>query len=237
MSDLDEEDARDEEKEAMRLQRARAELLQDDDFDLDVTMGDAADGTPTGEAQPTSSKKSKSAKKRKRRKSRSASGDDSAALAGANAGLNSVASRLDGAVTVERVAKDVSGLSEDEKLQIVISDSPELLGLLEEFKRCVRVLPRQGSCATYLTVRRGAGGMPAGASSFRYINEINDQIRPVLDRIKQQALPTSRGVTFLQVKLHLLLCYVTNLAFYLLLKAEGRSVKDHPVLDQILRTR
>ena len=78
---------------------------------------------------------------------------------------------------------------------------------------------------------------PLLAVACRYINEINDQIRPVLDRIKQQALPTSRGVTFLQVKLHLLLCYVTNLAFYLLLKAEGRSVKDHPVLDQILRTR
>jgi len=75
---------------------------------------------------------------------------------------------------------------------------------------------------------------PRGA---RYVKEINEQIKPVLQKVQDLQLPTTRGVSALQVKLHLLLCYVTNLAFYLLLKAEGRDVKDHPVLDQILRAR
>ena len=55
--------------------------------------------------------------------------------------------------------------------------------------------------------------------------------------VQASGFATSKGISFLEVKLQLMLCYVTNLAFYMLLKAEGRPVKDHPVLDQILRTR
>jgi len=112
---MDEEDARDEEKEAQRLQRARAELLQDDDFDLGVTVGDAVDAS--------SSKKDKKKKKKDKKRGKKHT----------KGGMTNMAALE----VVEKVARNVSDMTEDEKLQIVISDSPELLGLLEEFKKCV----------------------------------------------------------------------------------------------------
>lgn len=44
-------------------------------------------------------------------------------------------------------------------------------------------------------------------------------------------------MAYLEVKQQLLLNYCLNLAYYLLLKAEGRAVKDHPVIGQLLELR
>jgi len=56
-------------------------------------------------------------------------------------------------------------------------------------------------------------------------------------RVRSGQLPTSKGVSYLEVKNQLLLNYCMNLCFYLALKASGRRVKDHPVITQLLRTR
>lgn len=56
---------------------------------------------------------------------------------------------------------------------------------------------------------------------------------PLRERISSGKLATSNGVSYLEVKLHLLLSYCTSLSFYLLLKAEGRSIKDHPVVEKV----
>jgi len=45
------------------------------------------------------------------------------------------------------------------------------------------------------------------------------------------------GVAYLEVKQQLLLNYCLNLTYYLLLKAEGRAVKDHPVIAQLVELR
>ena len=44
-------------------------------------------------------------------------------------------------------------------------------------------------------------------------------------------------VDYLECKQQILLAYCQNLMFYLMLKAHGRSVKDHPVMDQMLELR
>ena len=44
-------------------------------------------------------------------------------------------------------------------------------------------------------------------------------------------------VAYLRVKQEALLCYCLNAAFYLYLKAQGVSVKNHPVMKQLLRLR
>lgn len=48
---------------------------------------------------------------------------------------------------------------------------------------------------------------------------------------------TEEGVAYLEVKQQLLLNYCINLTYYLLLKAEGKPVRDHPVMVQLLELR
>ena len=50
-------------------------------------------------------------------------------------------------------------------------------------------------------------------------------------------MPTSSGMQYLEMKQQLLLTYITHVSFYLLLKAEGRSVRDHPVIDSLVHIR
>lgn len=107
--------------------------------------------------------------------------------------------------SVERVAKDLSKLSKEEKLQIVLSDAPELLGLLQEMKT--------------------------------KIDELRMQLQPTIEKVREAELPTTSGVRYLEVKMHLLLSYVIHVVMYLLLKAEGKAVKDHPVIQQLVHIR
>jgi hypothetical protein len=65
------------------------------------------------------------------------------------------------------------------------------------------------------------------------VEELRERIIPVLKRVRSGELPTDAGVSFLEVKHQLLMTYVTNVTFYLLLKAEGKSTRDHPVMDQL----
>jgi U3 small nucleolar RNA-associated protein 3 len=69
------------------------------------------------------------------------------------------------------------------------------------------------------------------------IDELTARLAPVVESMRGGERPASDGITFLDVKFHLLLNYCTNVAFYLLLKAEGRSVRDHPVILQLVKTR
>ncbi len=63
--------------------------------------------------------------------------------------------------------------------------------------------------------------------------ELKEKAIPVLTSVRAGELPTSTGVSFLEVKYQLLLSYISHILFYLLLKAEGKSVKDHPVMDEL----
>lgn len=67
--------------------------------------------------------------------------------------------------------------------------------------------------------------------------ELKEQVEPVVRVAQAAALPQSEGMSYLEVKYHLLLSYCINICFYLLRKAEGKSVKDHPVIGQLVRIR
>lgn len=69
------------------------------------------------------------------------------------------------------------------------------------------------------------------------MEEIRDRLAPLIARARAQHIPTSKGLSYLETKYHLLLNYCTNICFYLLLKAEGKSVKNHPVIEHLARTR
>merc|ERR1711943_83658 len=96
-------------------------------------------------------------------------------------------------------------LSKEEKLEILERDSPELLGLLNDF---------QGK-----------------------LGELKNNVQPLLSEVSKKGLPTSDGISFLEAKYHLLLNYCMNMGFYMLMKAEGKQVEDHPVISQLVRLR
>eukprot|EP00742_Colponemidia_sp_Colp-10_P005701 GILJ01006094.1.p1 GENE.GILJ01006094.1~~GILJ01006094.1.p1 ORF type:complete len:583 (-),score=152.42 GILJ01006094.1:122-1870(-) len=182
--------AKDEEEEALKIQKKHLSTLDKDDFA--VSLGE----------QVEKNKYNENDKKKGSRKADPKS--DSALLASVNNDLNSISLQMDG-IAVETVKKDTTKLSETDKLKIVKRDSPELLQLLQEFKG--------------------------------KIEELKSQIEPLTTRVKNNELLTAKGVSYLEVKLHLLLTYCINLSFYLVLKAEGKSIKDHPVIGQLVHIR
>jgi len=67
--------------------------------------------------------------------------------------------------------------------------------------------------------------------------ELHNKIDPLLKKLREGGMPTSSGMQYLEMKQQLLLTYITHVSFYLLLKAEGRSVRDHPVIDSLVHIR
>lgn len=175
-SDSDEDDEmRAEEEEAMRLQKQKRAVVADDDFGVDKDA-----------AKPKKEKKQKAGKQ-----------SDAALLSR----MNDELSMLDG----EKVTRDLSGMSDEAKLEIITADSPELLQLMGDFKA--------------------------------KINQVRESVEPVLRRVKDGAVATDAGVSYLEAKHHLMLSYCINIAFYMMLKASGKEVKSHPVIEQLVRTR
>ena len=66
--------------------------------------------------------------------------------------------------------------------------------------------------------------------------ECNEVLLPALDKAKS-ANVTSAGLSYLEAKTQLLLSYCANIIVYLMLKADGRSVADHPVMRKLLECR
>jgi len=111
----------------------------------------------------------------------------------------------DQSVSVERVKANISKLSESDKLKILENDSPELLGLLKDYK-------------------------------LKY-NELKTSVQPLLAEVTKKNLLTADGISLLETKYHLLLNYCMNISFYMLLKTEGESVQDHPVIAHLVKLR
>ncbi len=53
-------------------------------------------------------------------------------------------------------------------------------------------------------------------------------------KVKDGLQATKEGMNYLEVKHVLLLSYCQSIIFYLLMKAEARSVRDHPVIARLV---
>ena len=69
------------------------------------------------------------------------------------------------------------------------------------------------------------------------LSTVRDQLHPLISKVKMGNLMTTDGISYLETKYHLVLNYCTNILFYMLLKSSGKSVKDHPVLEQLVELR
>src|SRR4051812_48951856 len=104
-----------------------------------------------------------------------------------------------------------------------MNDSPELLKLLETFR--MKIVELSDTMYDFESFYRLT--LPYFFSTRA----------PLLKKVRDASLPTSPGISYLEAKFHLLLSYCINICFYLLRKAEGKSVKDHPVIHQLVRIR
>jgi U3 small nucleolar RNA-associated protein 3 len=120
---------------------------------------------------------------------------------------------------VESVQRDYSSLSASDKITAMQKDSPELVGLLKEYRTYldeVTAVAKPLHDLIHNTSKKGArfakGGVGKGSTDRNL-------------------------VLFLETKVQLLLSYCMHVSFYLLLKTEGRQVQGHPVLDRLVELR
>ncbi|KAM9961465.1 hypothetical protein ACTFIR_004316 [Dictyostelium discoideum] len=182
--DIGSEDEDEEELEAQQLQEHRNKLIKNDDFqDDDQSFKNLLN---------------------KKNKDKSVLKPEEKMLQSLNSDLNSI-NFGDKNSQIEKLEKDISNFTKKEKLQYLITESPLLLDLLEDFK--VKM------------------------------NEVKTSILPALEKVKSNQLPTSKGISFLETKYQLLLSYCLNITYFLMLKSSGVSIKDHPVIDQLIKCR
>uniref|UniRef100_A0A0D6R543 Sas10 C-terminal domain-containing protein n=1 Tax=Araucaria cunninghamii TaxID=56994 RepID=A0A0D6R543_ARACU len=189
----DEESPAEEEAAALTLQRKKAELLRPEDFGLeeDEECENDADSDAYEETLQEAVKRHEGGLEGKKPKKAS------------NRDLGTQVDD-DKIVAFEEVKKDINALSKEQQMEIVMSDAPELVGLLSEFKD--------------------------GFVQLR-------NVETVLRNVKANKNATNEGISYLQVKQLVLLCYCQSIVFYLLLKAEGRSIRDHPVIARLVEIR
>eukprot|EP00890_Picochlorum_soloecismus_P003905 jgi/Picsp_1/4515/NSC_06736-R1_sas10 utp3 c1d family len=69
------------------------------------------------------------------------------------------------------------------------------------------------------------------------LSEMRGRVVPLMQEIRSGNIATSEGVSYLEAKHLLLMYYNACIVFYLLLKAEGKNVKDHPVVSRLVEIR
>lgn len=69
------------------------------------------------------------------------------------------------------------------------------------------------------------------------LDEVRHRVGPLLREVREGGLATAEGVSYLEAKHLLLLSYCSHIVFYLMLKAEGRPLRDHPVIGRLVQLR
>eukprot|EP00029_Vermamoeba_vermiformis_P002403 TRINITY_DN12776_c0_g1_i1.p1 TRINITY_DN12776_c0_g1~~TRINITY_DN12776_c0_g1_i1.p1 ORF type:complete len:315 (+),score=64.25 TRINITY_DN12776_c0_g1_i1:34-978(+) len=69
------------------------------------------------------------------------------------------------------------------------------------------------------------------------VTEIRDRVQHLIQKVKSGETPTEKGLSYLEVKYHLLLQYCTHLSYYALLKLNGRQFEGHEVIDNLVSIR
>jgi U3 small nucleolar RNA-associated protein 3 len=122
--DEDDQNAQLEEEAALMQQKKRLALLDEADFHVNAN---AADETAGGAIEQGSKKSGRKGKPLP---------SDASLLSEMNHDLDDISLAMDAdTVEVERLEKKTAHLSSEDKIQKVLSDSPEILGLLDDFKQ------------------------------------------------------------------------------------------------------
>ncbi|XP_022108787.1 neuroguidin-like isoform X2 [Acanthaster planci] len=69
------------------------------------------------------------------------------------------------------------------------------------------------------------------------VSDVSSSIQSLLKKVDSGEISTSKGITFLEVKYHLLLSYLMNLTYVMLQKTEGRKLSGCPAVDRLVEMR
>nr|CAG4647548.1 EOG090X0IJO [Megafenestra aurita]SVE92764.1 EOG090X0IJO [Megafenestra aurita] len=69
------------------------------------------------------------------------------------------------------------------------------------------------------------------------VTQVNQMIRNIINRIKNKELPTTQGMSFLDVKNQLLLKYVMNLSCVFLKKVSGEPIRSSSTIERLVEIR
>uniref|UniRef100_A0A672ZZP2 Sas10 C-terminal domain-containing protein n=1 Tax=Sphaeramia orbicularis TaxID=375764 RepID=A0A672ZZP2_9TELE len=69
------------------------------------------------------------------------------------------------------------------------------------------------------------------------LTELKDELRPLIQMVKDGKIPPGKGANYLKTKQQLYLNYCTNISFYLVLKAKRIPAHNHPVIERLLTYR
>lgn len=80
--------------------------------------------------------------------------------------------------------------------------------------------------------------------AIQLIKEMNENavqvahlVDDMLDRVKRGELSTAKGLSFLEVKYHMLLSYLINLTYVVLRKCTGEPIEADPAIDRLVELR
>lgn len=80
--------------------------------------------------------------------------------------------------------------------------------------------------------------------ALRLLDEMNDNVRQVtqlvdnmLVRVKNGEMTTDKGLSFLEMKYHMLLSYLINLTYIVLRKCSGVNIEADPAIDRLVEIR
>ncbi|KAI8327481.1 Sas10/Utp3/C1D family-domain-containing protein [Choanephora cucurbitarum] len=69
------------------------------------------------------------------------------------------------------------------------------------------------------------------------IVDMKQQLKPLKQKIDDNTVHTSKGVSFLEVKYQVMLQYILELAYFVHLKISGQQIENSPVVDSLVELR
>ncbi|CAD7086182.1 unnamed protein product [Hermetia illucens] len=69
------------------------------------------------------------------------------------------------------------------------------------------------------------------------VKQVSDLVEGMLQRVKTGELSTEYGLSFLEIKYHMLLNYLINLTYVVLRKCSGQTIERDPSIDRLIEIR
>uniref|UniRef100_A0A1B0GHR7 Protein involved in rrna processing n=1 Tax=Lutzomyia longipalpis TaxID=7200 RepID=A0A1B0GHR7_LUTLO len=70
-----------------------------------------------------------------------------------------------------------------------------------------------------------------------HVKQVSDLVENMLQKVKSGEMSTEYGLSFLEIKYHMLLTYLINLTYVVLRKCSGQTIENDPSIDRLIEIR